>query len=524
MLNSSVSLKTKFLSQMFLILIIVALISGGLQLYLMKERITEDMEHEANMMSRSIQQGIKETDMASKAIERQIDIKMISISKHIADRLEGKKLEEITDEQLLKIRDEFGLAGLTIFARNEARDDIVGVRATEPEEIGFSFKGFGYLHLHESLLKGEEPNMPGAYTDKNILVLETAQSGSHKDKPVFFKYAYYRAPGTDYIIDPYIEANEVYQFTQEVGPDAWIAEVKKNNPFVEEIAVLNPLVFKDPALETQLYPPKKKVIHGTYELQHERDTDILIQMIEEPANKSYIQKINGKRFYKVFLPIGKEQTVFVALDYEKMSAPLYRFATVLIVSGLLALMLLFMFTARFFGRIYRHIQQIIRQIKLLESGDLTAKSHIKDKGELADLSNTANKMVDSLNQLLKDTQEQAANVQRSAVLLQAEASDSVEKVFAMSMEKTSYSRESLEEINYFIDQVKEQLVNRQHEPKVKEILHQIEKIRQYAGQHTNNTTEITLSLSDVIKSLHGQSSELSDISNNLLRQMAKFKL
>ncbi|WP_161783354.1 hypothetical protein [Heyndrickxia ginsengihumi] len=45
-----------------------------------------------------------------------------------------------------------------------------------------------------------------------------------------------------------------------------------------------------------------------------------------------------------------------------------------------------------------------------------------------------------------------------------------------------------------------------------------------ANDRTYATTNMTIALSDLIKSLQGQSAELSEISNALLKSMDKFKL
>ncbi|WP_209121569.1 methyl-accepting chemotaxis protein [Alkalihalobacillus sp. BA299] len=524
MKDKKLSLRKQFLKRMFSILIVIALFSGGLQLYLMNQEINRNVENQATLIAQTIQQGISETEEATKEIEHQLNLKMIGYSKHIAELLKGYTIDEITNEKLIEIRDQFELAGLTIFARTEDGSNIVGVRATEPEEIGFSFKDFGHLQLHEDMLNGKEPYLEGAYTEENILALPIAQSGSHKDEPVFFKYVYYHPPGTNYIIDPYIEANEVYQFTKKVGTDAWIDKIYDQNPYVEEIAVLNPLVFKDPSLEVKLYPPKKKVEFGDYEYKDERDTKELLSMIEEPKQINYVHKVKDKKIYKMFLPVNDERVIYIALDYEMMSGPLYSFSIILIVSGLGSLLVLFFLTARFFNRIYENIQKIIDQIKLLESGDLTTKSEIKDSNELENLSQSTNRMVDKLNKLVKDTQEQATKTQRLSVILEAEASHSVEKMYEVSTETTIKSREQLLEITTFLDELEEVLQQYKENNNVFSVIEKVEVMRQLTNEQTAATTEMTITLSDLLKSLHDQSSELSDISNTLIEQMNEFKL
>jgi methyl-accepting chemotaxis protein len=524
--NKTTTLRTQFLYRLFMVLVVIAVISGSVQLYFMKSQIAENVDNKSVLLSQSIEQGISETKSASESIEHQIDLKLESYAKQIADKLHGQPLETITNDELIEIRDELGLSGITLFARQE--DDIIGVKSTDPSEIGFSFKKIGYLDGYigmDYLYKNKTVTFETTYTKENIYIIPISQSGSHDGKPVFFKYAYYHEPGTTYIINPYIEANEIYQFTEEVGPDSWIEQMKKKNEFIKEIAVLDPRVFENPELETKLFPPLKRIVHGQYSYKDLKDKKILIDMVKNKLEKAqYIEKYKGERIYKMFLPTKEGQVIYVALDYGALSGPLYRHSIILIVSGLVSLIALFLLTARFFSQIYEKISHIKSQIKQLEEGDLTAKSTIKDGSELGVLSESVNRMVDRLNKLVKDTQEQATKTQRLSVLLEAEASESIEKMYELSTDATIKSREQLYEIITFLDEVTEVLQPYKDNDNVLSVLEKIEPMKEVANERTAATTEITITLSDLLKSLHGQSSELSEISNTLLEQMDKFKL
>ncbi|WML49528.1 hypothetical protein RCG23_05945 [Neobacillus sp. PS3-34] len=219
MMTNNLTLRKQFLVKILTILLAIAVCSGAVQLYLMKRQIERQTYQQADAVASNVLSGINETDLATKTIEHQIDLKLVSYSKHIADLIKDKKRNEITNDDLKKIKKELGLAGITVFAESKSKDDIVGFAATEKEEIGFSFKKAGFYEIGKVLLQTEKPDLPGAtFTDRNLVVLPTAQSASHKDKPAFFKYVYYHVPNTNYIINPYIEANEVYNYLETAGP------------------------------------------------------------------------------------------------------------------------------------------------------------------------------------------------------------------------------------------------------------------------------------------------------------------
>ena len=386
------TLRGQFLIRIFAILLVIAVFSGTVQLYLMNDQIVKQTNYQAEAVASNVLRGIQDTELATQIIEQQIDLKLVAYSKHIADLIKHKEKSEITNEDLLKIRDDLGLAGITIFSETDSKDDIVGFAATEQQEVGFSLKEAGFFEIGKILLEKGEPTLPSAtFTDENIAVLPIAQSASHKEKPTFFKYAYYHVPNTEYIINPYIEANEVYNYIEKVGTNATINQLIQENKIVEEIAVLNPKVFADPSLENQLYPPLKKVESGSFNYQTSQDSKLLTK--SSVTKENYIERVDGKKLYKIFIPLDENRVIYLALDYGEMSGPLYRHSIILIVSSLASLVGLFLLTAKFFNKIYEKISRIKSQIKQLEEGDFTAKNTVKDDSELGDLSKSVNRMV-----------------------------------------------------------------------------------------------------------------------------------
>ncbi|NHN35419.1 methyl-accepting chemotaxis protein [Paenibacillus agricola] len=523
--NKMVSLRKQFLSRLFIILLLIVAITGIVQIFLIKQQITNTLNEQSNMISSSIAHGIKSTDEAGKSIEHQIDLKLISYAYYIGDLLGNKDWKDITDEELLQIKDRLNLTGISIMA--EQGDDIVGVKATDPKEIGFSFKKIGYMDGYNDMrarLDGISPKGVVSYQDKHSHVLPIVQSGSHEANPKFFKYGYYVKPGTHYIISTYIEANEVYQYTATVGPDTWIKKLTDENHYVKEVGVLNPQVFKDPVLAAKLYPPKQKIVFGTFTFGNEKDTAILKGIADAPKMSSYVSKINGGNIYTLFLPIDKERVIYAALDYDRIISPLYRHSIILIVSGIAAMIALFLVTARFFNRIYENIQRIKAQFKSLEEKDFTAISRLTDNSELGSLSESANRTVKSLNEVFLDTSEQASKAHKLSMTLENDANESVQKMFSVSTEMTMYQREIVDDIFYFLDQVELSVKSSDSDEHTQYVLEHLETIREKAKNSSTITTDFTIALSDLLTSLYGQSKEMSDISNILLQNIKEFKL
>lgn len=524
LVSKNISLRKQFLTRILTILLIISIVSSGIQLYFMNQQINYEIDTQTAIISQSINQGIEETNLASKNIGNQIDLKMFGYLKYIGDMLNTNRAEDITNEQISTIKQQLNLAGLSIFERKG--NDIVIVKSTDPKEIGFSSRKFGDMVYQgtDMILKGEKINFPGIFSDKALAILPIMQSGVHKEKPLFFKYAYYHPEGTNYIINPFIKADEVYQFTQSVGPDSWIRKMEKDNSFVKDISVLDPKVFNNPNLENQFWPPVKKVVYGAYQYQSKKDLDAIKRILKKPVKQTYVEEVKGKKVLKLFLPQKNGQIIHVVFDYDKMTKPLYLHFIILVLTGLVSLSCLFLLTFKLFSQIYENIKKVIKQIHLLESGDLTAKSSIKDNSELSVLSENVNSMTHKLHNLVKDTQKQASKTQNLSLLLEKEAAESVEKIYEISTETTMKAREQLYEIEEFLNSMDQVLLPYNYDENVKTVLKKVDLMREMANERTAATTKTTITLSDLLKSLHEQSRELSDISNDLLEQISIFKL
>nr|WP_106779504.1 methyl-accepting chemotaxis protein [Lysinibacillus timonensis] len=522
------TLKRQFTTRMLIVLLIILSCSAVFQYMYLSMKIDSDVATEAFKVSKSIEQGILETQAATEAIELQLDLRLKSIAQRINDRLGDKDLDSITDEELVALKEEFNIAGITLLS--DQGEGIKGVRSTDPLDIGFNFKEYlgeespSYKMIF-NLMHGKDVQAPfKTYIDEDSIMLPIAPSGSHNDKPTFFKYGYYLPENKDYIINPFFEANEVYQFTQKVGPNTWIESVLESNKYVEEIAVLTPKVYADPSvldIKTELW---KKVEYGNFQSETDRDQEILISLADNLQRISYIVEQDGHTYYKMFIPIEDGRVIYVGLDYDLLSEPLKNMSYILLGFSLLSLVALFILSTRFFSKIYKNIQVIISQIKTLESGDFTTQSNVKDKGELADLSTSANRMTNTLNSVLKDTTKQAEKVQMLSADLKVEASESAEKVYEISIDLTSKAREDAFEIMDFLDMLEEKLQLMPKTEDVEVVLTKVEHVRTLTNNRAQSTTDITITLSDLIKSLQSQSVELSEISHTLFKNMDKFKL
>jgi two-component system, sporulation sensor kinase E len=319
------------------VVLLITLTSGILQLIFLKNKVTKDMNSQADSIAKSVKESITETKLASDYMEHQIDLRMIAHMQYVGNLLLNKNVNEITNEDLESIRKKVGLSGITIHVKRG--DDIVGVKSTDPKEIGFGFKQFqnGGLEMLESLLSGNAIHkLPVSYFDNQSFVTPITQSGSHLNTPILFKYAYYHPSNAPYLISSYLDANEVYQYTKRLGPDHEIQKLKQENAYIDEIGVLNPRVFQNSSLEKQIYPPLKKIVYGSFNEIDKNDTNWLNHYKGNAQLYQFFNTKNGKQLYKIFLPMDNDQVLFIALNYAKMKDPINQQLIILILLACLS--------------------------------------------------------------------------------------------------------------------------------------------------------------------------------------------
>lgn len=505
---------------MLLILICIIIFFGGLQYWLLYNQVKENINTETSFISQGIIQGIESSELAVKEIENQIDIKLAQQLRDVSALLPNR-FENIDNSKLIKVKEQLEVAGIDIIANQ--KDILTITKSSESINIGYTIRSASPEAEHniQKLLNREQPEQKGtSYVANDIVILPADVPGLH-NQTENYKIAFYHDQDTNFVLTISIDAYEVKKFTHKVGPDAWINEILEERNYVKEIAVLNPRLYVKPELKNQIYPRLKKIVHGQYEGNNHND--ILVNMANNPSPTSQIDVHDSEKVYTMFIPYKKDRVIYIALDYLKMSQPLKSYAIILLSFSFISLFLLFLWSTRFFKTIYTQISLISNQIKALEAGDITARSNIDQPSELKDLSNTTNAMANALNKVIVEMHEQAIFTEKNALLLYAEADNSVEKALTLSTKTTENARENLEYIEYFLKLVEEAIEPRK-DPLSQKIMDQIGYMHQLAKKRTNFPTELTITLMDLLNSLKSQSNKLSENSSKLLKILEQFNL
>ncbi|WP_404404938.1 HAMP domain-containing protein [Jeotgalibacillus malaysiensis] len=485
------TLRKQFLYWTFAAAILIGIIGAVIHLFLMQQQIANQTENSADEIENELLSRFKQTEVAINLLEQELDTRMLTQVRLIASNLGTLNGSDVSREQLLQYKEEFQLDGLTIF--QETGDDVTGTVTSEPEDEGFSLTEVGYYDDAISVLRNDE-----AYS----LVSSETVTGTNISSDERHKYAYYRPEGADYFLSIYVESKEVAAFLNQAGPEALIHEITENLLIMEEAAVY------------QQSADGWDLIAGTEQTLSEDQQNLI----------GTDSRIGGERYYKLFFPVNESYAAYVSLDQSEITAPIYRTAFILMGLGLLPLILFIFLISRFFNRVADHIQLLINQVSSLEGGDLTVRNYLDDNGELRKLSVSLNKMSQRLNSLLKKATGYTTQAQRMSILLEKETKESARRLSELTVKSALMERHENEEVTQLLQDA-EQFV-KMYAP-VKDVEAYLEKIhlmRSLYQQKSAAAAEVTISISDLLHSLHGQAEALAETSQDMMEIIDTFKI
>jgi methyl-accepting chemotaxis protein len=166
------------------------------------------------------------------------------------------------------------------------------------------------------------------------------------------------------------------------------------------------------------------------------------------------------------------------------------------------------------------IKYIRNKMKLVEEGNLTAKSNIQGKYDMGQLSNSYNKMLDSMKNLIINTRNLTSTV--------SENSSEVSEIAIHSEEGSKEVMEAVESVSHgAMEQATEAETASNVVKKLVDRVNETEKYFNNVVDATNNTKEISVEAAGIIKELNSSTKEANqltdNIKNDILELVDKFK-
>ncbi|MBD8496815.1 sensor histidine kinase [Paenibacillus arenosi] len=232
-----------------------------------------------------------------------------------------RKLEDVTNEQLIELTHELGISHLTLFQR--VGNSIKGLRSSNPMERNLSTDNFAFwLKAFQQLFESHNVTIDEGYRKPNYWSGPLDVTSS--DPSQLNKLGYYYDGTTDYMINAYYRERYLESHHAVVDNDKYITRMRTENPFLVEITGYNPTRFgKPPVILRQnnwdINPyPERPIYFGERRFVAKDDERYVRQAYEEKKTVHVQLKLNEKKVLKSFIPTEASFPLVLGIvsDYE----------------------------------------------------------------------------------------------------------------------------------------------------------------------------------------------------------------
>ncbi|OIK11875.1 GGDEF domain-containing protein [Bacillus sp. MUM 116] len=403
------SIKKK-LPLIFCIIVFIILVANNAFHYIRsKNQLLDYNKKEIAMITKEVSVQVENTKQGSEYVEdilaRELRIASIAIKKALPPRY-----QDVTNEQLEKLARELRVSHITLLAKT--KDDVVGVRSSDPKELNMGTKGWGYWYDAYLQLFALKP-----VTVKKGLALPYYWSGpmekASSNPDHIDKWGYYYDGTTNYIIDPYFRDSTVLEYEERFGPGKIIENFTKE-PGILEMSVLNPKNFGQ----------KEEVVHlngnsytrisaepkwyGTYDKYPniKVDAKFVKKAIQTNKVQYYHGTLKDKNVMKTFVPVNirNDQPYVICLvyDYGLIQNELLHELKVHILLSIVIMILVLIISFIFSRSITKPIGYIVEQVNEIALGNFGKKLHLNRKDELGLLTENVNALSNHLLHYVND--------------------------------------------------------------------------------------------------------------------------
>ncbi|TDY46269.1 signal transduction histidine kinase [Alicyclobacillus sacchari] len=321
------SLRYKIMAILFGAMLLIALLSDTLFYSTTRTQLLNNAVKQTELLAHQIDLEIASSQTGEAYIDNLLGNELRIASIAIEEQL-PRHVAEVTNRQLQRIAAQLGVSGITLF--QPTAGDIVGVRSTDPREIGLSTKGMGKWYIaFRDLLAGHPQASSYGTAAKDYW--SGPFSNATSDPSKVDKWGYYYDGTTDYIIDPFYVSTSIPGYEQEVGVNTAIRHIQAADSDVLAIAVLNRTFGQTPIRYSYhgtswVDVANEPVMYGDYKYRN-MAVDVKSKNTALRSNRtvSVIDSASGHSVLKTFIPEsvrGTRYVVEVVTDYRVISSTL----------------------------------------------------------------------------------------------------------------------------------------------------------------------------------------------------------
>ncbi|MEX2104253.1 MAG: histidine kinase dimerization/phospho-acceptor domain-containing protein, partial [Bacilli bacterium] len=393
------SLKKKLSIIFSLVVTAILLLNNTLYYYSTRDLLREDQEKQTTTLAKQLSIAIEHAQYSSLFVEDLIGEKL-RVAAIAAQFFLDPDIEKVTNEQLVELSEKIGISYITLL--KQEKDDIKGVKSSDPKERDLSTKEWGYwytafqqLFEHKNVTIPEGQKLP-YYWSGPIDV--SSSDPNHIDK-----WGYYYDGTTNYIINPYVRDKQIMDLERKIGPESIVDKAMFNSNVYIEITGFNPRTFGYPPVYTEQNEQKfveignKAIQFGDYSFKDERDIQSVRESVKIGKTVSYHATTNGKEVYKSFIPVttNNPYVIGIVTDYNIIQETLNKQCILHIEISIFVLIVVYCSGYVLASYIVNPINRILKKVNEIADGNFGDRVSLNRKDELGILSERVNTM--SLN-------------------------------------------------------------------------------------------------------------------------------
>lgn len=503
---------------------------------IIKKEIEEYQMEEINTAAMIVTQAMELSKASTYTIEHLIDMKLLAASKGIAKELQNRSIEEVSTEELVKLKEYWNLYDISLFVREG--DDIVVAQSSDIHEIGLSSKDWGYwFTAFEQLMSGQRVSVEEGYSEENYWVGPISRS-DWDDK--YLKYAYYYDETLSFMLNPYILDEEIYHHTFMSGPSQMIRNIREKSVDIEEIAIINVPAYLE-GEEKEVIEPKfdLAVLYGEHAVTLTEDLQIFAEVMNSDKRQSIQFKHEQKTFKKYYIPLPHQRVMTIVLNLERQEDSVLQISILLLGAALTALLVIFIMIRVITKRQLKPLKEFENHLGMISKGNLTKKLNIREKNEWGWLADQINDMTQRISHLIVDIKKEIHSLLILSSLLSKQVNSSITTMESVSTTMTSESKILDNDLQSQVE-VLQQTFNRTigeltklnvDQQIIQKIEADIETINQslhhlytYSEQHASTITEMNIMFYKTVDELTEAIRKVDQLSDSLNNKIEIFQV
>ncbi|WP_247741109.1 ATP-binding protein [Cohnella sp. LGH] len=418
------SIKVKLSLLISLIATIILALNISIYYYSSKNEMENSLRQEMLTIAKQIGTNLDAAEKSMRLMESIIGEKLRTVAISAQSALDPR-IENVGNEQLAELSRKLGVDHISLWKRGDG--DIKVFRSSDPMELNMGSKTMDYWYRAFNQL-----------LDDRQVTIEQGQKLDHywsgpyqyasSDPDRVHKWGYYYDGTTDYIINPYVNAQVFLDYENKIGTNALIRSVMSGNEGILAITGFDPKFFGKPEIvKLKKGRPVRNldvrdVPFGIYAYaDKEQDVEFVLRAAGTGEVSTARFKIDGKEVIKSFIPLQNEKhyVVSVIFDYGSIKEALNRqlFLLMFISAGLLVLV----WTTSYFisGAMIRPLRHIVDYVNEIAVGRFGRKIETRARDELGTLSLRVNAMADNLQTYMGKLQDSAEELRSTKEYLES---------------------------------------------------------------------------------------------------------